>query len=47
MKEREMTKVAEYIDTVLKNKDDEKIIKRVREEIKEFTSSFPIPGINI
>jgi glycine hydroxymethyltransferase len=47
MKEEEMVKVAEYIDTVLKNKDDEEVIKQVREEVKEFTSKFPIPGINI
>jgi glycine hydroxymethyltransferase len=47
MKEREMTKVAEYIDTVLKNKDEEETIEKVRGEIKEFTSKFPIPGINI
>ncbi len=46
MKEKEMVKVAQYIDTVLKNKDDEKIIKKVREDIKKFTSKFPIPGIN-
>jgi glycine hydroxymethyltransferase len=47
MKEEEMVRVAEYIDIVLKNKDDEETIEKVREEIKEFTSSFPIPGINI
>lgn len=46
MKEKEMIKVAKYIDKVLKNRDDEKIIKKVREDIKKFTSKFPIPGIN-
>jgi glycine hydroxymethyltransferase len=46
MKEKEMVKVAQYIDTVLKNKDDEELIKKVREDIKKFTSKFPIPGIN-
>ncbi len=46
MKEKEMVKVAQYIDTVLKNKEDEKIIKKVREDVKKFTSKFPIPGIN-
>jgi len=46
MKEKEMVKVAQYIDTVLKNKDDEEIIKKVREDIKKFTSKFSIPGIS-
>ncbi len=47
MKEKEMIKIAEYIDTVLKNKDDENKIKSIREEIKNFTLDFPIPGIKL
>lgn len=46
MKEGEMIKVAEFMDAVLKNKGDEKNIVKVREDIKKFTSKFPIPGIN-
>ena len=46
MKEEEMFKVAEYIDNVLKNRDDEEYIKRVRGDIKSFASNFPIPGIS-
>lgn len=46
MKEKEMIEVAKYIDDVLKNKDDEVYLKRKREDIKDFTSTFPIPGIN-
>lgn len=46
MKEKEMIKIAEYIDTVLRNKDDLNLIGKVREDIKKFTSKFPIPGIN-
>jgi glycine hydroxymethyltransferase len=44
MKEKEMFKIAEYIDDVLrgKNKPEE-----VRKDIKKFTSKFKIPGINI
>ena len=45
MKEEEMKKIAEYIDVVLRNKDDEKKIKSIRDDIKKFTSKFPIPGI--
>ncbi len=44
MKEKEMIKVAEYIDRALKgNTEDIKIIK---EEVKEFAKNFPIPGID-
>ena len=46
MKEKEMIEVAKYMDDVLKNKDDEVYLKRKREDIKDFTSTFPIPGIN-
>ena len=46
MKEKEMIKIAEYIDTVLRNKDDLNLIGKIREDIKKFTSKFPIPGIN-
>lgn len=45
MKEKEMVKVAEYIDKVLKNREDSSIIEQVREEVKDFASKFPIPGI--
>ena len=47
MKEKEMLQVAQHIDTVLKNRKDSKKIKEVREKIKEFTSTYPIPGINL
>jgi glycine hydroxymethyltransferase len=47
MKEPEMEKIAEYIDTVLRNADNDKVIQQVREDIKEFTKDFPIPGINM
>ncbi|NLB11850.1 serine hydroxymethyltransferase [Candidatus Dojkabacteria bacterium] len=46
MKEEEMIKVAEYIDDVLKNMDNEEYLKQKREDIKNFALRFPIPGIN-
>jgi glycine hydroxymethyltransferase len=46
MKEKEMEKVAEYIDTVLKNREDKAVIEKTREEVKDFASEFPIPGIS-
>jgi glycine hydroxymethyltransferase len=45
MKEEEMVKVAEYIDTVLKNREDKSVIKKVSTDVKQFASKFPIPGI--
>jgi glycine hydroxymethyltransferase len=46
MKEKEMVKVGEYIDKVLRNDKDEKNIEQVRKEIQQFTENFPIPGIS-
>ena len=40
MKEKDMVKIAEFIDEVLRNR------KNVREEVKDFTKDFHIPGIN-
>lgn len=46
MKEKEMKKVAKYIHTTLTEcKNDDDFIK-LKNEIKEFTSVFKIPGIN-
>lgn len=47
MKEKEMVKIAKYIDEVLRNRDDEKTINSVRDDIKKFTSNFSIPGIKL
>jgi len=46
MKEEEMYKIAEYIDKVLRNREDKKVIEGIRKDIKKFTSKFPIPGIS-
>ena len=47
MKEDEMDRIADFIDIVLRNYDNEKILLETKEEIREFTKNFPIPGINI
>lgn len=47
MGEEEMVKVAEYIDEVLRSKDDVKKLEEIRGDIKKFTSKFPIPGIKL
>ena len=40
MKEKDMAKIAEFVDEVLRKR------KNVREDVKNFTKDFPIPGIN-
>ncbi len=42
MKEEEMKKIAEMIARVLKNPDDESVIKSVRGEVDELTKAFPL-----
>jgi glycine hydroxymethyltransferase len=45
MKEAEMKKVGQWILTVLKAAEDTATIDRVKNEIREFTKAFPVPGI--
>ncbi len=42
MKEEEMVKIAKMISTVVKNLDDETIIEKVREEVRELCEQFPL-----
>jgi len=42
MKEREMVRIAELIDTVLSAADDASLATRVREDVRELTSRFPL-----
>ncbi len=42
MKEEEMRKIAKMITTVVRNIGDDKIIDRVREEVKELCEQFPL-----
>lgn len=46
MREEEMDMVAEYIDKVLRNIDDEKLISKISSQVANFTKDFPIPGIS-
>jgi len=45
MKEKEMERVAQFIDRALKNPSDDNL-EIIRLEVKEFTKDFPIPGID-
>ena len=42
MKEEEMKIIAEFIDRVISNINNEDVINKVKQEVKEFTSRFPI-----
>ncbi|MBC22262.1 MAG: serine hydroxymethyltransferase [Candidatus Marinimicrobia bacterium] len=42
MKEKDMTKIAKFIDQVLKNPSDEQNIRKIKHEVNEFCASFPI-----
>ncbi|MEW6408398.1 MAG: serine hydroxymethyltransferase [Patescibacteria group bacterium] len=46
MKENEMKKIAAWMNEVVDNINDEKILLRIREEVKEFCKDFRMPGID-
>ncbi len=45
MKETHMEHIAAWIDDVLRNPGDEGRIAKIKEEVREFCSNFPTPGI--
>lgn len=45
MKEAEMVKIGDWINEVLTNSKDEKVLDRIAGEVKELCASFPCPGI--
>jgi glycine hydroxymethyltransferase len=47
MKEPEMRQIVAWMDEVVTNVEDEQAIERVRNEVKEFCSQFPAPGIRV
>lgn len=46
MKEPEMEKLAEWIYTALKNRDNEGELKKIKEEVEETCKNFKVPGID-
>lgn len=44
LKEAEMDQVADWIDAAIVNRTDDKKLAIIREEIREFTKAFPLPG---
>lgn len=45
LKEAEMKRVGDWILEVLRNADNHEIVAGVREEVREFSKAFPVPGI--
>jgi len=45
MKEAEMRRIAEWIDEILKNKDNQNKLKTIKNEVKAMCLKFPIPSI--
>jgi len=42
MKEADMERIAELIDTALRSPDDASVSERVRADVRELTSAFPL-----
>lgn len=45
MKEKHMEVVADLLDRALQNKNDEKLLKKIAKEVREFSLQFPVPGV--
>lgn len=45
--EDEMVSIAEIVENVLKNPENEEIKKQAKKKVKDITSKFPVPGIRI
>lgn len=43
MKEKEMTKIAEWIDRALMNREKESVLREIGDEVKDLTARFPLP----
>lgn len=47
MKEPEMEQIASWIDQVISNIEDHELHKRLKEEVRQMSSKFPVPGISL
>ncbi|PIR54839.1 serine hydroxymethyltransferase [Candidatus Peregrinibacteria bacterium CG10_big_fil_rev_8_21_14_0_10_36_19] len=47
MKEPEMDRIADWMDRVISNIDDEALHAQIKEEVKEMCLKFPVPGIKV
>ncbi len=46
MKEADMTKIADWMEKAIKNRDNKKILNTLSIEVKEFAKRFPLPSNN-
>jgi glycine hydroxymethyltransferase len=44
LKEKEMVQVADWIDQAITNHENEKLLNKLSNEVKEFTKAFPLPS---
>lgn len=47
MKEPEMKMIAEWMNRAVKNYSDEKVLREIKEEIRQVCKKFPVPGIKM
>ena len=45
MKEEEIKKIVEWINTAIEKRDEEEILEKIKKEIKEMCLGFPIPSL--
>ena len=45
MRIADMSKIAEYIDMAVKNRDNQSKLAEIKEQVRKLISAFPIPGI--
>ena len=46
LKEKDMETVAELLDTALMNRADENRLSKIKDQVKEFSLKFLVPGID-
>ncbi len=44
LKEKDMAQVAEWLQKAIKGRDDDKLLKQLKEEVREFALKFPLPS---
>jgi glycine hydroxymethyltransferase len=44
LKESDMPKIAEWIDTTIKNRDDKEALSAIRAKVRTFALQFPLPS---
>jgi len=47
VKEAETRQIVAFMDEALKNKDNEEILASIKNQVKEFSKKFPVPGIEM